>query len=168
MTAEPKNTSYTGTCGEIHYLDGTNVAIPFTVAPGAPLDLSRIVFKARGVMNGRTVEHQSRARYWKSRIRVTGDAVDPSFHATIAELPGVVFQTPERAAPGKLTVILTRLDDAAEPLTIHGHGVQTLEVPAGVTRADVTLTTPGEIVLNGSVAGRLIGQSHPIRVESRK
>jgi hypothetical protein len=168
MTAEPKNTSYTGTCGEIHYLDGTNVAIPFTVAPGAPLDLSRIVFKARGVINGRTVEHQSRARYWKSRIRVTGDAADPAFHATIADLPGVVFQTPERAAPGKLTVILTRLDDAAAPLTIHGHGVQTLEVPAGVTRAEVVLTTPGEIVLNGSVAGRLIGQSHPIRVESRK
>ncbi|MFN0105248.1 MAG: hypothetical protein ACKV2U_24575 [Bryobacteraceae bacterium] len=168
LIAAPKNTSYTGTCGEIHYLDGTNVAVPVTVSADAPLDLSKIVFKARGVMNGRTVEREARARYWKSRIKVTGDAEETPLFATVADLPGVVFQTPERAGLGKSTVILTRLDDGAEPLAIDGEGATPLVVPAGVTRVDVEFTKPGEIVLNGRVGTRLLGESQPIRVESRK
>jgi hypothetical protein len=168
LIAEPKNTSYTGTCGEIHYLDGTNVAIPITVNADAPLDLSKITFKARGTMNGKPVEREARTRYWKSRIKVTGDAEETPLFATIADLPGVVFQTPERAALGKATVILTRLDDGAEALTITGDSLKPVVVPAGVTRADVVFTKPGEIVLNGSVGTRRLGQSQPIRVESRK
>ena len=168
MIAEPKNTSYTGTCGEIHYLDGTNVAVPVTVNADAALDLSKIVFKARGVMNGKTIEREARTRYWKSRIKVTGDAEETPLLATVAELPGVVFQTPERAGLGKATVILTRLDDGVEPLAITGEGVDSVVVPAGVTRTEVVFTKPGEIVLNGSVGTRLLGRSQPIRVESRK
>lgn len=168
MIAEPKNTSYTGTCGEIHYLDGAIVAVPFKVATDAPLDLTKIVFKARGVMNGKTIERQARTRYWKSRIKVAGDAAEASLFATVADLPGVVFQTPERAGLGKSTVILTRLDDAAEALTISAEGVEPVIVPAGVTRAELNFTKPGEIVLNGSVGTRVLGRSQPIRVESRK
>ena len=93
--------SYTGTCGEIHYLDGTNVAVPLTVARDASLDVSKLVFRARGVINGRTVTREARSRYWKSRIRVNGDAVDAPLYVTVADLPGVVFQTPERAGVGK-------------------------------------------------------------------
>jgi hypothetical protein len=166
--AEPRNTSYTGTCGEIHYLDGTNVAMTVTVAPNAALELSRIIFKARGVLNGRIVEREARARYWKSRIRVTGDAEDPALLATIADLPGVVFQTPERAPLGKTTVILTRHEDGPAPLVIYGDGVDPVSVASGVTRADVLFTKPGEIVLNGKVGERLLGQSPPIRIEGRK
>lgn len=168
MIAEPKNTSYTGTCGEIHYLDGTNVAVPFTVAQDAALDLSRVVFKARGVMNGRVVERQARTRYWKSRIRVDGDPAETPLYATVTDLPGVVLQTPERAGMGKLTVILTRLDEGTGDLQIDGDGVAPVTVPAGVTRAEVVLTRAGEIVLNGRVGGRLLGQSAVIRVESKK
>lgn len=168
MIAEPKNTTYTGTCGEIHYLDGTNVAVPVTVGADAALALSKIVFKARGVMNGKTVEREARTRYWKSRIKVTGDAEEIPLFATVADLPGVVFQTPERAGLGKATVILTRLDDGVEALTITGEGVGPVVVPAGVTRTEVVFAKPGEIVLNGSVGTRLLGRSQPIRVESRK
>ena len=168
MIAEPKNTSYTGTCGEIHYLDGTNVAVPFTVAADASLDLSRIVFRARGVMAGRTVEREARARYWKSRIRVAGDAEEPALLATVADLPGVVFQTPERAGLGKLTVILTRLDDGGGELVIDGDGVAPVVVPAGVTRAEVVFTKPGEIVLNGRVGARVLGRSAPVLVEGKR
>ena len=168
LIAEPKNTSYTGTCGEIHYLDGTNVAIPITVSAGAPLDLSKITFKARGTMNGRPIEREARSRYWKSRIKVTGDAEETPLFATIADLPGVVFQTPERTGLGKFTVILTRLDDGAGEMTITGDGIEAVAVPAGVTRAEVVFTKPGEIVLNGSVGTRRLGESQPIRVESRK
>lgn len=168
MIAEPKNTSYTGTCGEIHYLDGTNVAVPFRVAADASLDMSRVVFKARGVMAGRTVEREARARYWKSRIRVTGDAEEPALLATVADLPGMVFQTPERAGLGKLTVILTRLDETDGDLVIDGDGVAPVTVPAGVTRAEVVFTRAGEIVLNGRVGGRVLGRSAPVRVEGKK
>ncbi len=168
MIAEPKNTSYTGTCGEIHYLDGTNVAVPFTVAADASLDLSRVVFRARGVMAGRTVEREARARYWKSRIRVAGDAEEPALLATVADLPGVVFQTQERTGLGKLTVILTRLDDGGEDLVIDGDGVAPVVVAAGVTRAEVVFTKPGEIVLNGRVGDRVLGRSAPVRVEGKK
>ena len=168
MIAEPKNTSYTGTCGEIHYLDGTNVAVPFTVAAEASLDLSRVVFRARGVMAGRTVEREARARYWKSRIRVAGDAEEPALLATVADLPGVVFQTPERAGLGKLTVILTRLDDGGGDLVIEGDGVAPVVVAAGVTRAEVVFTKAGEIVLNGRVGDRVLGRSAPVRVEGKR
>jgi hypothetical protein len=168
LIAEPKNTSYTGTCGEIHYLDGTNVAVPVTVSMDAALDVSKIVFRARGVMNGRTVEREARARYWKSRIKVTGDAVETPLFATVADLPGLVFQTPVRAGMEKTTVILTRLDGGAEALTIEGDGVEPIVVPSGLTRVEVRFTKPGEIVLNGSVGTRLLGRSQPIRVESRK
>ncbi len=168
MIAEPKNTSYTGTCGEIHYLDGTNVAVLFTVAGDASLDLSRVVFRARGVMAGRTVEREARARYWKSRIRVAGDAEEPALLATVADLPGVVFQTPERAGLGKLTVILTRLDDGGGDLVIEGDGVAPVVVAAGVTRAEVVFTKAGEIVLNGRVGDRVLGRSAPVRVEGKR
>jgi hypothetical protein len=168
MIAEPKNTSYTGTCGEIHYLDGTNVAVPFTVAADAALDLSRITFRARGVMAGKTVEREARTRYWKSRIRVIGDPEETPLFATVADLPGVVFQTPERAGLGKLTVILTRLEETGGDMVIDGEGVTAVTVPAGVTRAEVVFTKPGEIVLNGRVGARLLGQSASIRVEGKK
>jgi hypothetical protein len=168
VIAEPKNTSYTGTCGEIHYLDGTNVAVPLTVAADAALDLSRVVFRARGVMKGRVVEREARARYWKSRIRVMGDAEEPALWATVADLPGVVFQTPERARVGKITVILTRLDESAEALMIDGDGVEAQVVGAGVTRAEVTLTRPGEVRLRGRLGARVIGESAPIVVDGRR
>ena len=168
MIAEPKNTSYTGTCGEIHYLDGTNVAVPFAVVADASLDLSRIVFRARGVMAGRTVEREARARYWKSRIRVAGDAEEPALLATVADLPGVVFQTPGRVGLGKLTVILTRLDEGGGDLVIDGDGVAPVVVAAGVTRAEVVFTKPGEIVLNGRVGARVLGRSAPVLVEGKR
>lgn len=62
--AEPKNTFYRNTCGEGHYLDGANVEIPIKVAPNAALKMSQIRFRARGVMDGRTVERQAYTRYW--------------------------------------------------------------------------------------------------------
>lgn len=168
VIAEPKNTSYTGTCGERHYLDGTNVEITLKVAPGAALDLSRLTIRARGVLKGQSVEREARARYWKSRIRVTGDAVEPALFATISDLPGVVFQTPERSANGRVTAIVTRLDESVEPLRIEGEGVTPVDVPSGTTRADVILTKPGDITLYGRVSGKVIGQSAPIRMEIRK
>jgi hypothetical protein len=119
-------------------------------------------------MAGRTVEREARARYWKSRIRVAGDAEEPALLATVADLPGVVFQTPERAGLGKLTVILTRLDDGGGELVIDGDGVAPVVVPAGVTRAEVVFTKPGEIVLNGRVGARVLGRSAPVLVEGKR
>jgi hypothetical protein len=166
--AEPKNTPHTGTCGEIHYPDRTSVAVPITVAQDALLDVSQIVYNARGTYRNRTVVREARVRYWKSRIRIPGDAEDSALFATVAELPGAVFQTPERAPPGRTDVILTRLDDSTGDLVIDGDGVDPVSVSHGVTRVGIRFAKPGEIVLNGRVNGRLVGRSQPVRVESPK
>jgi hypothetical protein len=74
VIAEPKNTHYTGTCGETHYLDGTNIEMQFIVDKDAPLALAQIRFRGRGVFDGKTIERTARARYFKRRIRHIGDA----------------------------------------------------------------------------------------------
>jgi hypothetical protein len=168
VVAEPVNTSYTGTCGERHYLDGTNVEIPLTVGANAKLDLSRVTFKARGTIHGRVTLHGFARLPVPRPCRALDDAAEPALFATIADLPGVVFQTPERAAAGKITVIVTRLDESDKPLRIEGEGVVPATIDAGVTRAEVEFTKPGPIVLYGRVDGREIGQSNPVRVEARK
>lgn len=167
--AEPVNTSYKGTCGETHYLDGTNVEIPITVSGGAALDLRQLRFVGRGVKDGRTVEREGRARYWKSRIRLLGDAVETPLFAAVADLPGVLLETPRQIAEGgKATVIVTRLDESGEPLRLEGDGVSPVEVPAGVTRAEVRFAKAGAVTLHGFVGKAKIGESAVVRVEAKK
>lgn len=168
VAAEPKNTPYTGTCGEIHYLDGTNVEIPFHVSADAPLALSQIVFRGRGVMDGREVERTARTRYWKSRQKILGDSAEHHLYATVADAPGVFLQVPEKAKTGRMTVIVTRLDDSQEPMRIEGDGtaeLEPVEIAAGVTRADLWVAKPGRLVLVGRTATGELGRSHPITVE---
>ena len=51
-------THYKGTCGEDIALDGTEIEYPLHVAADAAGGLSQIRFRARGVMDGHTVEHR--------------------------------------------------------------------------------------------------------------
>jgi hypothetical protein len=167
--AEPVNTAYKGTCGETHYLDGTNVEIPITVSGDARLDLRQIRFVGRGVREGKTVEREGRARYWKSRIRLLGDAVETPLYAAVADLPGVLLEAPRQVRAGaKATVIVTRLDESGAPLRLEGEGVAAVEVPAGVTRAEVTFAKTGAVVVHGFVGKERIGESAVVRVEAAK
>jgi hypothetical protein len=179
VVAEPKNTPYTGTCGETHYLDGTNVEVSFRVEGDAPLALGQVRFMGRGVMDGETVVRKGTTRYFRNRIRHIGDAEEEALRVTVADAPGVVLAVPETMrldAKGttKFTAIVTRLDagkDAME-LTLEaaagGLSMEAKPVPVADTRADVVVRAaekaPGEFVLVGRVGGVVIGRSHPIQI----
>lgn len=179
MVAEVKNTPYTGTCGETHYLDGTNVELSFAVAADAPLNLAAIRFRGRGVMGGETVERSGKARYFRGRIRHIGTAEEDALQVTIADAPGVVLGVPQsvnldKAGVAQFTAIVTRLDGGKDPLELtieaaaNGLAVDLTEVAAATTRADLKLKAaekaPGEFVLVGRIRGAVIGKSHPIQV----
>lgn len=180
VIAEPKNTPYTGTCGETHYLDGTNIEFQFTVDADAPASLSQIRFRGRGVFEKRTVERTSRARYFKRRIRHIGDAEEDDLRIAIADAPGVVLDVPrtvsmKESGEASFTAVVTRLDEgSSQPLELaieaaaDGLNLESQPVPASSTRAAVKLragnTAPGDFVLVGRVNGTVLGKSHPIRV----
>ena len=162
VIAEPKNTPYTGTCGETHYLDGTNIEVQFEVDQDAPLSLSEIRLRGRGVFEGRTVERTARARYFKRRIRHIGDAEEEQLRAVVADAPGVVLDVPRTLTMTKngeasLTAIVTRLDGGGAPLEVtletaaEGLSMQPVSVPPASTRADLKLrasaTAPGDFLL---------------------
>jgi len=186
VTAEPKNTPYTGTCGETHYLDGTNVEMIFEVAGDAPANLAHVRIRGRGMQDGKTVERSAKARYFKSRIRHIGDAEEEELRATVADAPGVVLQVPQSLTLNKnraeFTAIVTRLDErldeAKRPIELsleavgEGLAMEPLEVAPGVTRADVKLSARdkavGEFVLVARVGEQVLGKSHPVRVRIGK
>jgi hypothetical protein len=183
VTAEPKNTPYTGTCGETHYLDGANVELRFRVDPDAPLTQGQIVIHGEGAENGRQVSHVAKARYFRSRIRHIGDAEEDELRVTIADAPGAVIDVPRSLTLGKdgsveLTAIVTRLDSAQEPLELslesagEGLSMQTVTVPADSTRAGVRVRATnkaiGEFRLVGRAGGLVIGRSHPVQLRIPK
>jgi hypothetical protein len=183
VTAAPENTPYTGTCGETHHLDGTNVELRFAVAPNAPLAHTAIVVRAEGVFDGRTVTRNAKARYFRRRIRHIGDAEEDGLRVTVADAPGVVLDVPQSLTLGKdgaatLTAIVTRLDSGADPLEIslessgEGLSMDTATVPAASTRASIRLRADdkanGEFRLVGRIGGVVAGRSHPIRVRTPK
>jgi hypothetical protein len=184
VIADPKNTPYTGTCGETHYLDGTNIEMHFEVDADAPLNLAQIRLRGRGVYNGRTVERAAKARYFRSRIRHIGDAEEDDLRATVAVAPGVVLGVPQNLSLNKdgtasFTAIVTRLENSdSRPLEItleaaaDGLEMPPLQVDATSTRAEIKLKAggkaPGEFLLAGRIDGRVVGKSHPVRLRSAK
>ena len=181
VTAEVKNSTYTGTCGETHYLDGTNLDMQFVVDRDAPFSLAEIRFRGRGVFNGKTVERTGQARYFKSRIRHIGVAEQEDLRVAVADAPGVVLDVPRDLSlknnTASFTAIVTRLDEGnKDPLELSleavtgGLSMEPLTVPVSSTRADVTLRgvekAPGEFVLVARAGGAVIGKSHPIKVRN--
>jgi len=68
-------THFKGTCGEDLILDGTRIDYPLKVAADAPTGLGMVRFHARGVINGKTVDHVVVPNYWwSSRRQIWGPA----------------------------------------------------------------------------------------------
>jgi hypothetical protein len=171
-------TKYKGTCGEIILLDGTEVEYPLEVASNAPGGLKQIQFRARGVMNGRTVERVVHATYWWSSTRkIWGPAETTPLYATITDLPGVVLEAPDRVpAPrggeGAIKVVVTRLDGGESAMELRavavpaGLSLEPVTVRAGGTLADVKFKAAGQsavaVVLEGRIGDRILGRTHPI------
>jgi hypothetical protein len=152
MTAEPKDTIVKDNCALDRQLDGTNVRLPMHVAADAPAGDYPIRLHARGVMNGRVVEHTAEILYWWEHVgKVTGAVEDQKLLATVTDLPAVVFEPPESVSisTGKVTrlqFLVRRYDDGNSPLKIELEtpieGVKFVnnEVPAGKANAELKLT----------------------------
>jgi hypothetical protein len=182
VTVPPAPTHYKGTCGEDIVLDGTEVEFPLTVASDAPGGLSQIRFRARGVMDGRIVEHAVQANYsWSSTQKIWGPAETSPLYATVTDAPKLVMDVPDRVPaprgkPGTVKVVVTRLDGGDAPLELRavqvpaGLVLAPVTVQAGATLADVPFTASAEapvtIVLEGVAAGRVLGRSHPIVLDT--
>ena len=94
------------------------------VAAGAHPGLNLVRFHARGVINGKTVDHVVTPNYWWSSTRkIWGPAESAEWYATIADRPLVVLGVPDRVnapkgKPGSIPVVITRLDDGEAPLEL--------------------------------------------------
>jgi Bacterial pre-peptidase C-terminal domain len=147
MTAEPKDTIVKDNCALDRQLDGTNVRLPMHVAADAPGGDYPIRLHARGVMDGRVVEHTAEILYWWEHVgKVTGAVEEQKLVATVTDLPAVVFEAPESVsiAPGKvsrLQFLVRRYDDGQSTLRIEpetpiaGVRFENNEVPPGKPNA---------------------------------
>lgn len=182
VVAEAKNTPYTGTCGETHYLDGTNVEMELEVDADAPLVLASLRLIGVGEFEGRRLERLSRARYFRSRIRHIGDAEEDALRVTVADAPGAVLDVPrsltlDAKEMARFAVVVTRLDGSKAPMELsveaesEGLSLQAAPVPASDTRADLRLLAapraPGTFRLVARVDGRVVGKSHPVDVRRK-
>ena len=152
MTAEPKDTIVKDNCALDRQLDGTNVNLPLHIAADAPSGDYSLRLHARGVIDGRVVEHTAEILYWWEHVgKVTGAVEEQRLVATVTDLPAVVFEAPEAVslAPGKvarLQFLVRRYDDGKstlriEPVTpIEGVKFENNEVPAGKPNAELKLT----------------------------
>ena len=152
MTAEPKDTIVKDNCALDRQLDGTNVRLPMHVAGDAPAGDSPIRLHARGVMDGRVVEHIAEVMYWWEHVgKVAGAVEEQRLLATVTDLPAVVFEAPEAVAiaPGKvarLQFLVRRYDEGNSTLQIEpekpvdGVKFENNEVPPGKPNAELKLT----------------------------
>ena len=181
VVVPPIATHYKGTCGEDITLDGTEVEFPLRVSADAPAGLSRVRFRVRGVMDGRTVEHAVHANYsWTSTQKIWGPAEGVEWHATVADAPKLVMEVPDRVSavpgkPGSIKVVVARLDGGDGTMQLRAvpsPGAPVLDpvtVPAGATLVDVPFTgpeKPASIVLEGVAGGVVLGRTHPISLDN--
>ncbi|HKV53376.1 MAG TPA: DVUA0089 family protein, partial [Candidatus Binataceae bacterium] len=174
-------THYKGTCGEDLILDGTRIDYPLQVTADAPVGLNLVRFHARGVIDGKTVDHAIVPNYWWSSSRkIWGPAESSDWYATVADRPLVVLGVPDRVnapkgKPGAIPVVVTRLDDGQAPLELRapqppaGVTVEPATVLPGGTLASVKISAaidkPVSIVLEAVTAGKVIGQTHRILID---
>ncbi len=152
MTAAPKDTIVKDNCALDRRLDGTDVLVPFHVAPDAALGSHPVRLRARGSINGKTIEHTAEIFYlWESVGKVTGPIEKQELLATVADLPPVVLDPPENLTlrpgkPARLRVLVTRFDGAKTPLTIEpdpplqGVKFESNVLPPGATQLELRVT----------------------------
>jgi hypothetical protein len=151
MVAAPKDTIVKDNCALDRQLDGTNVYLPMHVEAGAPAGDHLIRLHARGVLEGKVVEHTAEILYWWEHVgKVTGAVEDQTLLATVTDLPGAVFEPPESISiePGKvarLQFLLRRYDGGESPLRIEplapieGITFESKEAPPGKPNVELKL-----------------------------
>jgi pre-peptidase len=152
MTAEPRDTIVKDNCALDRKLDGTNVLLPMHVAADAPAGQYRLRLHARGVMEGKTVEHTAEILYWWEHVgKVTGAVEEQKLIATVTDLPPVVFEPPEslsiaRGKVARLRVLVRRYDEGKSTLKIEpdspidGVKFENNELSPGMATIELKLT----------------------------
>ncbi len=180
QTAGPEPTIKKDNCALNHRMDGTDVDLPFHVAPDAAAGHYAIRLRARGTHQGRTVEHTEEVFFrWESVGKVTGLTTDQKLIATVASLPPLLLEPPDSLTllpgkPARLRVLVKRFDGDSSPLTLEPEtpldGVQwTNNVLApGANQVEIRLTALQPVKarsLRLRAGGAL---SPPIRLTSRE
>jgi hypothetical protein len=155
--AEPKPTIVTDDCSLERRLDGTDVSVPITVAANAPLGAYTLHLRARGVFNGRAVEHGAEITYkWDTVGKVNGPTQDQQLLATVTELPPVLLEAPDAVTlktgkPVRFRVLVTRFDGAKTPLTlepeapIEGVTFENNVLAPGASQIELRITASGRV-----------------------
>ena len=150
VSVPPENTYYRGTDAEDKWLDGTRVEVPLIAAPDAPLASQPIRIRARGVMEGRTVEREGRVLYeynptgFMARRRVNSLPDDDRMILTITDAPTLTLDAPGeftivKGEPKKLEVSLRWWGEPAGPVKLR---IESL--PDGVSIPEMEVTPEQE------------------------
>ena len=133
-TAEPKDSVYKDACAKEQTVNGTDVELKVKVDAAAASGTFPLRISARGVMNGRTVEHSAAAVFSSNYIaRLSGPLAATEQLASVTDLPPVVVDVPQNfgitvGKTDKLKVQVRRYDGGATPLKIEPDSL-----PKGVT-----------------------------------
>ncbi len=139
VTAQPKDTIVKDNCALDRQLDGTNVDIPIHVAADARAGNYPLRLHARGVLDGKVVEHTAEILYWWERVgKVSGPVEDQTLIATVTDLPPIVLEVNHNSRPGtfepaefiplapgktaRLPILVRRYDDGRSPVVIEPEG----------------------------------------------
>ncbi|HYM09199.1 MAG TPA: PPC domain-containing protein [Bryobacterales bacterium] len=124
VVAEPKDTILKDNCALNRRMDGTDVLVPIHVGPEVKPGVYPILLRARGTMNGKTVEHTAEVFYqWESVGKITGPITEQKLLATVTTLPPVVLEPPDTVTlkagkQARVRVLVQRFDGGKTPLTL--------------------------------------------------
>jgi hypothetical protein len=116
MTAEPVNTRFRGTFGEDFFFDGTNVDVPLQAQPSASPGILPLRVKARGTMDGKTLERTAVVFYpWQQTGYLRGKSDDQDLVMTVADAARFELEVPP-------AVEITRGKPVEVPLRVRWFG----------------------------------------------
>jgi hypothetical protein len=135
VVAEPRDTIVKDNCALDRQLDGTNISLPIRVASGTPGGQYPLRLRARGVIDGKFVEHTAEVVYFWERVgKVSGPVEDQKLVVTVTDLPPIVLEVNHSSRPGAyepaefvslspgksipLPILVHRYDDGTTSLTI--------------------------------------------------
>jgi len=183
---QPKDTIVKDTCGVERVVDGSIVLLPLRVE-GASTGTFDLRIKARGVRDGRTVEHEALVRYNHNSVGLLyGPMQVQRAQLTVSEAPEVLVTAADSVIAGAQTTPvklgIRRFGAAKQTALI----VRPKALPAGIRAGEVkvpasvkeaTLQVVGDAPAEGArivlevvseADGKVIGESAPILIEARK
>ena len=175
--AEPKDTIVKDNCALERKLDGTNVMLPLHAAADVQAGSRPIRLRARGTLDGKTVEHSAEIQYqWESVGKISGPIEEQQLVATVTDLPAVLLDPPESVVltPGKVArmkVRVRRFDGSATPLTLEpqpalaGVKFENNVVEPGASQIEVRVTAAGPVAAKSFCLRAGAASSPPIELK---